>query len=73
MPKRALIILMKPELRAEFEKYLEDRNVKTNKDILKALRDFIEEKGIKATYLRSEDTRGDDEEDNSHSGSPLLN
>lgn len=74
MGKRALIILMKPELRAEFNKYLEDRDVKNDREMLEVLREFITEKGIKAAYVRSKDAEGGEyEENNSPSGSPLLN
>jgi len=73
MAKRVLIIMMKPELRAEFKKYLEEQNVETDEDVIRALREFIKEKGIKAAYLRSEDRGGTDEENNPYSGSPFLN
>jgi hypothetical protein len=76
MGQRALIILMKPHLRKEFAERLKELNAKTNKEILSALREFIKEKGIKASYIKqgeSKNTGGEDEKDNPHSGSPLLN
>ena len=79
MAKRALIIMMKPALRAEFKKYLEKKNAKTDRDVLVALKEFIKEKGIKTSYIRegetpeSQNTGGHYEEDNPLSGSPFLN
>lgn len=67
---------MIPELRIKFLKYLEERNARTNREIIESLQDFIKENKIKASYIKeseAEDTGGQDEENNPYSGTPFLN